>query len=70
MAAETVRVAKEGTKANLSDLFTKLLPQPRREELLDKFTYLWSKYCDPSHHFEGTEQILRYGILSGYPFIR
>ena len=35
----TVRVAKEGTKTNLSDLFTKLLPQPRREELLDKFTY-------------------------------
>jgi hypothetical protein len=39
VAAETVRVAKEGTKTNLSDLFTKLLPQPRREELLDKFTY-------------------------------
>ena len=39
VAAGTVRVAKEGTKTNLSDLFTKLLPQPRREELLDKFTY-------------------------------
>ena len=39
VAAETVRVAKEGTKTNLSDLFTKLLPQPRRDELLDKFTY-------------------------------
>ena len=39
VAAETVRVAKEGTVTNLSDLFTKLLPQPRREELLDKFTY-------------------------------
>ena len=39
VAAETVRVAKEGTKTNLSDLFTKLLPQARREELLDKFTY-------------------------------
>jgi hypothetical protein len=38
-AARTVRVAKEGTKTNLSDLFTKLLPQPRRKELLDKFTY-------------------------------
>ena len=38
VAAGTVRVAKEG-KTNLSDLFTKLLPQPRREELLDKFTY-------------------------------
>lgn len=39
VAAGTVRVAKEGTKTNLSDLFTKLLAQLRREELLDKFTY-------------------------------
>lgn len=39
VAAGTVRVAKEATQTNLSDLFTKLLPQPRREELLDKFTY-------------------------------
>jgi hypothetical protein len=39
VAAGTVRVAKEGTKTNLGDLFTKALPQPRREELLDKFTY-------------------------------
>jgi hypothetical protein len=39
VAAGTVRVAKEGTKTNLSDLFTKLLPQPRREQLLDRFTY-------------------------------
>ena len=39
VAAGTVRVAKEGTLTNLSDLFTKLLPQARREELLDKFTY-------------------------------
>ena len=39
VAAGTVRIAKEATRTNLSDLFTKLLPQPRREELLDKFTY-------------------------------
>ena len=39
VAAETVRVAKEGTKTNLSDVFTKLLPQPRRDESLDRFTY-------------------------------
>ena len=39
VAAGTVRVAKEGTKTNLADLFTKILPQVRREELLDKFTY-------------------------------
>jgi hypothetical protein len=35
VAAQTMRVAKEGTKTNLSDLFTKVLPQSRREELLD-----------------------------------
>ncbi len=28
VAAGTVQVAKEGTQTNLSDLFTKLLPQP------------------------------------------
>ena len=39
VAAKTVRVAKEGTQTNLADLFTKLLPQPWREGLLDKFTY-------------------------------
>ena len=39
VAAQTVRVAKEGTKTNLSDLFTKVLSQARRDELLDKFTY-------------------------------
>ena len=39
VAAEAVRVAKEGARTNMSDLFTKLLPQVRRDELLDKFTY-------------------------------
>ena len=39
VAAGTIRVAKEATATNLSDLFTKLLPQPRREDLLDRFTY-------------------------------
>lgn len=40
VAAGTIRVAKEGTLTNLSDLvFTKILPQPRRELLLNKFTY-------------------------------
>jgi hypothetical protein len=38
VAAGTVRVAKEGTQTNLSDLFTNLLPQVQCEELLDKFT--------------------------------
>ena len=33
------RMAKEGTETNLSDLFTNLLPRPRRELLLDSFNY-------------------------------
>ena len=39
VAAGTVRIAKEGTKKNLSDLFTKILSIVRREEILEKFTY-------------------------------
>jgi hypothetical protein len=39
VAAETCRVAKEDTKTNLSDLFTKVLPVAVCEELLDYFTY-------------------------------
>ncbi len=38
-AAGTIRVTKEGTLTNLADLFTKTLPAPKREGLLDKFTY-------------------------------
>jgi hypothetical protein len=38
-AVRPLQPAKEGTKTNLSNLFTKFLPQPQREELLDKFTY-------------------------------
>ena len=37
--AGTVRIAKEGTTMNLSDLFTKPLPKLRRTFLLDWFTY-------------------------------
>ena len=39
VAAGTVQIAKEGTTTNLSDLFTKPLPEPRRMFLLDRFTY-------------------------------
>jgi hypothetical protein len=39
VAAGTIRVAKDLTATNLSDLFTKLIPQIRRDELLDRFTY-------------------------------
>ena len=39
VASDICRIAKEDTKTNLSDLFTKVLGGPKREELLDKFTY-------------------------------
>ena len=45
-------------QANLSDFFTKLLLQVRRQELLDKFTYLLTaEACVFTHHSEGTKQI-------------
>ncbi len=39
VAAGTIRIAKEDTSSNLSDLFTKVLPPFKRNELLDKFMY-------------------------------
>ena len=39
VAAMKCRIAKEDTKKNLSDLFTKLLPCVTREELIDRFMY-------------------------------
>ena len=39
VAAKTVRVAKQGTTKNLSDLFTKLLSAQRRKFILERFTY-------------------------------
>ena len=39
VAAGTVRITKEGTAMNLSDLFTKSLGKRKREELLDTWTY-------------------------------
>ena len=39
VASETIQVAKEGMLTNLSDLFTKPLPQVTREGLLNRFTY-------------------------------
>ena len=36
VAAGTVRITEEGTTMNLSDLFTKPLPEPRRIFLLDR----------------------------------
>ena len=39
VAAGMVRIAKQGTTTNLSDLFTKPLSEPRCMFLLDRFTY-------------------------------
>jgi hypothetical protein len=39
VAAGTVRVSKEDTLTNLADIFTKTMAAPKREDLLDSFTY-------------------------------
>ena len=39
VTAGTCRIAKEDTETNLADIFTKVLPRPRREPLLNLFTY-------------------------------
>ena len=39
VASGACRMTKEYTKTNLSHLFTKVLPRPRRELLLDSFNY-------------------------------
>ena len=39
VAAGTVRVSKEDTLTNLADIFTKTMAAPKREGLLDSFTY-------------------------------
>ena len=39
VAAGIVEMAKEDSKTNLSDLFTKVMSKPRRDELIDRFMY-------------------------------
>ena len=39
VASGVVRVAKEGTGTNLSNLFTKMMSRPKREGLLSRFMY-------------------------------
>ena len=43
VASGECNMEKEYTETKLSDLFTKVLPGPRRELLLDSFTYCISK---------------------------
>ena len=45
VAIGAFQIAKEDTETNLADHFTKVLPRPRRELLLNKFTY-WIKGRD------------------------
>lgn len=39
VAAGTIRLAKEDTETNLADVFTKIMPSYKRNELIDKFMY-------------------------------
>ena len=39
VASGICSVAKEDTETNLTDIFTKVLPGPRRERLMYMFTY-------------------------------
>ena len=39
VASGICRIAKEDTETNLAAIFTKVLPVPRRERLMDMFTY-------------------------------
>ena len=39
VASGTCRIAKESTETNLADLFTKVMPKAKREDLLDRFMY-------------------------------
>ena len=59
-AASILRVGKEDTQTNIADLFTKMLPRERRNELLSQFTYssafgssgppcVDTRSCSPSH---------------------
>ena len=53
MAREVVEIracciTKEDTSKHLADLFTKLLPRPRREYIMNKFTYQYLRTSDKS----------------------
>ena len=39
VASGNCRISKEDIETNLADIFTKVLPGPRQERLLDMFTY-------------------------------
>jgi len=39
VAAGNVQIAKEDTRTNLADLFTKVMSKPRRDALIERFMY-------------------------------
>jgi hypothetical protein len=54
VAAGTVRVAKEGTKTNLADLFTKILPCD--DNLLQSYRYANASICTVWYHEENMNE--------------
>ena len=58
VASGACRIAKEDTSKILSDLFTKVLPRPRLEYILNKFTYLELSMDDKS---------IISGAINGHP---
>ena len=64
VTGETVRVSKEHTSTNMADLFTKMMAAPKREVLLEKFTYLeanWSMWV--FYPIEGLQQAIDLIVL-------
>ena len=57
-AAGIIRVGKEDTETNLADLFTKLLPRSRRNDLISQFTYssAFGNAGPPTTHPDAGEQ--------------
>ena len=39
VTAGIVQIAKEDTRTNLADLFTKVMSKPRRDALIERFMY-------------------------------
>ena len=58
VASEACCIAKEYTSTNLADLFTKVLPKPRRDYIMKKFTYLELSMNDKS---------IINGAINGHP---
>ena len=57
-AAGIIKIGKEDTKSNLADLFTKVLPQERRNQLLSYMTYssAYDKLNPPARATAGVKQ--------------